>query len=107
MTGAVIKNLDLLRGCEFGCFCFHCSDVLLYVLGKPRPTRGGESMMKTENVNPPAEKRLLRMRKMFATDRAILLDDYEYFTRRGEPNRQSKETRKSAAHCGRPAPKRS
>src|ERR1022692_4432300 len=105
MTGAVIKNLDLLRGCEFGCFCFHCSDVLLYVLGKPRPTRGGESMMKTENVNPPAEKRLLRMRKMFATDREFLVYDYGFFPGGGEPNPQSKETRKSAAPRGRPAPK--
>jgi hypothetical protein len=64
-------------------------------------------MMKTENVNPPAEKRLLRMRKMFATDRAILLDDYEYFTKRGEPNRPSKAPHKLVAHIARPALKRS
>lgn len=64
-------------------------------------------MMKTESVNPPAEKRLLRMRKMFAADQGILLDDYEYFTRQGEPNRPSKAPRKLAARNARPALKRS
>lgn len=63
--------------------------------------------MKTENVNPPAEKRLLRMRKMFATDGGILLDDYEYFTRRDEPNPQSKGMRKLAERRGQPTLKRS
>ena len=50
--------------------------------------------------------RLLRMRKMFATSRAILEADYLYFTRRGEPNPQSKAPRKLAARCGRQAPER-
>jgi hypothetical protein len=50
--------------------------------------------MKTETANLAAQKRLLRMRKMFATDRGILLDDYEYFTKQDEPNHPSKGRRK-------------
>ena len=64
-------------------------------------------MMKTDSANPPAQKRLLRMRKMFATSRGILLEDYEYFIRQGEPNRQNKAPRKLAAHSARPVLKRS
>jgi hypothetical protein len=64
-------------------------------------------MMEIENVNLPAKKRLLRMRKMFAAERGILIEDYEYFTRQGEPNRQSKASRKLAAHNARPVLKRS
>jgi hypothetical protein len=63
--------------------------------------------MKTESMNLPAGKRLLRMRKMFATNRGILREDYEYFTRPGEPNRQSKAPRKSVVHNARPALTRS
>lgn len=47
--------------------------------------------------------RLLRMRKMFAAKGGILEEDYNYFTKQGEPSPQSKETHKSAERCGRPA----
>ena len=50
--------------------------------------------------------RLLRMRRMFATHRAILEEDYLYFTKRDEPNPRSKVRRKLAARCGRQAPER-
>ena len=83
---------------------FGCSVV---GFGKPHPTRDGESMMKTDDVNPPAEKRLLRMRKMFAAEGGILLDDYEYFMKRGEPTRPNTVTRRSAERHGRPILKRS
>lgn len=79
--------------------------VLLYLVGNPRPDRVKESTMKTENPN--AEKRLLRMRRMFEINGGILLEDYEYFTRQGEPTRQSKGTRRSAEQRERPALRRS
>jgi hypothetical protein len=52
-------------------------------------------------------ERLQRMRRMFAEQGGILEEDYNYFTRRGEPNPQSRARRKSAARCGRQAPARS
>ena len=47
--------------------------------------------------------RLQRMRRMFAEQGGILEEDYNYFTRRGEPTPRSKETHKSAERCERPA----
>ena len=40
--------------------------------------------------------RLLRKRKMFAAKGGILEEDYNYFTRQGEPSPRSKATHKSA-----------
>jgi len=51
--------------------------------------------------------RLLRMRRMFAAKGGILEEDYNYFTRRGEPTPRNKETHKSAERCGRPVRARS
>ena len=51
--------------------------------------------------------RLLRMRKMFAAEGGILEEDYNYFTRQGEPSPQSKAPHKSAARSAPPVRARS
>jgi hypothetical protein len=52
-------------------------------------------------------ERLQRMRRMFAEQGGILEEDYNYFTRRGEPTPRSRVPHKSAARCERPSRARS
>jgi hypothetical protein len=59
----------------------------------PHPFGFGEIMMKTE-IAP--KKRLVRMQKMFAKTRGILVEDYEHFTRQGGSIPLNKVARKSA-----------
>jgi hypothetical protein len=54
----------------------------------------------------PAE-RMARMRRMFAKTKGVLAEDYDYFTKPGEPIRRSKAARKSAERPARRALKRS
>jgi hypothetical protein len=54
-------------------------------------------MMATQQNDPPPAARLRRMQSMFAKRRAVLLEDYEYFTAQGEPNHPNKVTRKLEA----------
>ena len=64
--------------------------------------------MKRENkAEPSSAERHMRMRRMFAKDGEILADDYEYFTRQGEPIPLSKAPRKSGEQHGKQAPKSS
>ena len=63
--------------------------------------------MKTENANLPAKKRLVRMRKMFASSGGILVEDYEHFTKQGEPNHRNKAPRKLVERRGQPVLARS
>ncbi len=51
-------------------------------------------------IIPPA--RMLRMSRMFAKNRSILIEDYEHFMR-GASIRQNTGSRKSATLHGRPA----
>jgi hypothetical protein len=68
----------------------------------------GEIVMKRENKNElSSAERLMRMRRMFAKDGAILADDYEYFTRQDEPIVLSKAPRKSVEQHEKQAPKSS
>jgi hypothetical protein len=64
-------------------------------------------MSRETKVGVRPEDRLLRMRQMFSAEGGILEEDYRYFTRQGEPNRQSKAPRKLATRNARPALKRS
>ena len=69
--------------------------------------RAGRINMKEENKRGQSPAvRLLRMRRMFAIGGAILLDDYEYFTKQDEPTPLNKAPRKLAKRHGRPSPKR-
>ena len=68
----------------------------------------GEIVMKRENKNElSSAERLMRMRRMFAKNGAILADDYEHFTRQDEPIALSKAPRKSGEQHGKQAPKSS
>jgi len=61
----------------------------------------GEIVMKQEKKNELSPtQRLMRMRRMFAKDGAILADDYEHFTRQDEPIALSKARRKSVEQHG-------
>jgi hypothetical protein len=57
--------------------------------------------MKREAKTGP--DRLLRMRQMFAAKGGILEEDYNYFTRQGEPSPRSRATHKSAERSERPS----
>jgi hypothetical protein len=68
----------------------------------------GEIVVKRENKHEPSSaERLMRMRRMFAKNGAILADDYEHFTRQDEPIALSKAPRKSVEQNGKQAPKSS
>lgn len=61
-----------------------------------------------KKVSP--SERLTRMREMFDSERAVLAEDYEHFTRPSSPDapiRPSKAGRKSGMARARRAPKRS
>lgn len=65
----------------------------------------GQLGLSFETVNretKTAPERLQRMRQMFAAKGGILEEDYNYFTKQGEPSPRSKAPHKSAERSERP-----